>query len=66
MDNFKIVGEIDSSKIVKILHCFNWNNTRCLSVQLTDGKCWNMVEDDLRVVQPELLIDFYESNGIPF
>jgi hypothetical protein len=33
---------------------------------MKNGKHFNMKEEDLRLIKPEMLVDYYESINMPF
>jgi hypothetical protein len=46
--NFKVVGSIDTSQISKIVRLFVWRETKCAEVELSDGRRFNMKEEELK------------------
>jgi len=55
----KIVGRVKKEDIQLIDSTFMWKGHRCFKIKLVNGKITNMREDDLKLLCPDMLCDFY-------
>jgi hypothetical protein len=60
-NDFKVVGTISAFSIKTILRVFTWKDVRCVEVELVNGRRCNMKEEEVKRVNPMMLLEFLES-----
>ncbi len=60
----KVIGRVRPEDIENILEHFVFKETLCFKIELNDGRITNMRDDDLKKICPQMLMEYYEYNGI--